>query len=139
MKMIARCLLMAATVSLGAAMAVAAPTIVVDGKVLNTAQPVLNRGGAVMLPMRVVFEALAAEVQWRPKLGKIVAKRPGRVVELWISTPVAQVNGMPVQLRMPPALVAGMTYVPLRFVAEAFGGTVRWDGLGQTAFVYSAE
>lgn len=123
----------------GAAAATAAPTVVVDGKVLKTSQPVLNHGGVVMLPMRVVFEAAAAEVQWKPKLGKIVAKRPGREVELWINTPVAQVNGAPVQLRVPPTLIAGMTYVPLRFVAEAFGGTVRWDGLSQTAFVYSPQ
>lgn len=132
-------LLMVVICSLGAAVAMAAPAIVVDGQVLKTDQPPINREGVILLPMRAVFEALAAQVQWLPRAGKIVARRTGYVVELWINTPVAQVNAAPVQLRMPPVLVEGTTYVPLRFVAEAFGGKVRWDGLSQTAFVYAAE
>jgi len=39
---------------------------------------------------------------------------------------------------VPPVLLGGSAYVPLRFPAEAFGGTVRWDGLTKTAFIYLA-
>lgn len=115
----------------------AAPTIVMDGKLLPTPAPPVNRGGVILLPMRSVFQSLQANVRWLPAAHKIEARRGSDLVELWIGTPVAQVNRLPVQLLTPPLLLNNTTYVPLRFVTEAFGGTVRWDALSQTAFIYS--
>jgi hypothetical protein len=116
-----------------------APSVVVDGRALPLSVAPLHRQGALLLPMRSLFEALGAQVQWLSRERKIDARRGDDRVELWVGTPVAQVNHLPVQLTTPPVLVAGQAYVPLRFVAEALGGQVRWDPGAQTVFVQSSQ
>lgn len=132
-----RLLAFAAVATPVASVAHGAPGVVVDGRLLQCPTPPLTHQGALLLPMRAVFEALHAQVQWRPAERKLEASRGDTLIELWIGTPVAHVNRNPIQLGTPPLLVAGAAYVPLRFVAEAFGGVVRWDEPTQTAFVYS--
>jgi hypothetical protein len=96
---------------------------------------VLNRLGVVLLPMRPVLEALGARAEWRPKEQKLQVRRGERLVELWIGTPVAQVDRVPVQLDVPPLLIDGTTYVPLRVLAQAFQALVRWDWLAKTVTI----
>jgi len=42
------------------------------------------------------------------------------------------VNGEPLELDVPPTIVEGRTLVPLRFISEAFGAEVEWDGATRT-------
>lgn len=113
----------------------AAPAIIVNGRPLQSPCQALNRDGALLLPLRVVFEALQAQVRWYPTERKIEARRGEDLVELWVGTPVAHANHNPIQLRVPPLIIAGVTYVPLRFPAEAFGGTVRWEPATRTVYI----
>ncbi len=115
--------------------AAAEPAIVVNGTPLACPQPPLNRLGVVLLPLRPVLEALGAQSDWRPREEKLQVRRGGRLVELWVGTPVAQVNGLPVQLDVPPKLIDGITYVPLRVLAQAFDARVRWDPQTKTITV----
>lgn len=115
----------------------APPTIVLDGQILQTAQPPVMRDASLLLPMRDVFQALQATVLWFVKERKIEARHGETLLEMWLGTPVAMVNHTPVQLNTPPVLINGQAYVPLRLVAEGCGGVVRWDALTRTAFIYS--
>lgn len=110
------------------------PHVVVNGVLLNA--PVQQAKGALLLPMRAVFEALQAEVRWFPAAQQITAKRGDTTVQLWINRAVAIINDREIPLATPPTLVGGITYVPLRFPAEAFGGDVKWlGGQLQTAVI----
>ncbi|NLI00077.1 MAG: copper amine oxidase N-terminal domain-containing protein [Chthonomonadales bacterium] len=109
------------------------PHVVVNGVLLNA--PVREVGGSLFLPMRAVFEALNAEVKWYPAAQQIIATRGTTTVQLWINRPVAIVNDKEIRLAAPPSLMAGTTYVPLRFPAEAFGGEVKWMGSLRTAAI----
>jgi hypothetical protein len=117
------------TVALGASAAPAQPpiTVIVDGQPLRTPAPVVNRQGVLLLPLRAVFEALHADVRWYPCERKIEARRGEDFLELWVGTPVAQINHSPLQLRVPPLVINEITYVPVRVPAEAFGARVRWE------------
>jgi hypothetical protein len=115
--------------------AAAGPAIVVNGVPLMCPQPAVNRSSVVLLPLRPVLDALGAQAEWWPKEKKLQVRRGERLVELWIGTPVAQVDRMPVQLEVPPLLINGTTYVPLRVVAHAFQAAVRWDALAKTITV----
>jgi len=53
-------------------------------------------------------------------------------IELWIGKTTAKVNGKDVKLDASPLLVPpGVTMVPVRFVSEAEGWRVAWDGIEQ--------
>lgn len=51
-----------------------------------------------------------------------------RVVQVTLDQTTAYVNGEPRTLSQPPTLVNGRTLVPFRFIGEACGATVEWNG-----------
>lgn len=108
-----------------------AVTVTVHGKALAT-EPVLT-GGRVLVPLRAVFQALDAKVDYRNFT--ITATRDGQTVVLKPNSSVAQVNGRTVSLDAPARLMGGTTYVPLRFVAQALGEEVAWHGSTQTVVI----
>jgi len=89
----------------------------------------------MLLPMRDVFEALQSEVKWFGSEQKVMAVRGQTTIELWIGRTSANVNGRPMQLPVAPMMFNGSTYVPLRFPAEAFGGSVEWRAATSTALI----
>ncbi|MGQ9498458.1 MAG: S41 family peptidase [Desulfotomaculales bacterium] len=102
----------------------------------------LNNGGFLRLttarystPLRhpVDGEGLVPDMKIEtPALVPLVAEallRGGAVrVKLTVGSAEAEVNGRRVTLASPPLVIEGVTYVPLRFIAEAFGYQVDWDG-----------
>ncbi len=84
--------------------------------------------GHTMVPLRSVFEWLGAEVKWIPQALSIYASRGDDIIVLMrLDESEATVNGQKVPLPQPPVQRDGVTYVPLRFSAEAFGATVGFD------------
>lgn len=110
-------------------------SVVINGVPLVTTRTPVTYAGTMLLPMRDVFEALQSTVKWLESEQKITATRGDTVIELWIGRTKAQVNGRPYTLPVAPTLIGGSTYVPLRFPAEAFGGTVKWDNATRTALI----
>jgi hypothetical protein len=56
----------------------------------------------------------------------VVPVVPKRVVVLTIGSDIVTVDGHATKVDAAPEIVAGGTFVPLRFIAETFGSTVRW-------------
>ena len=84
--------------------------------------------GNTMVPLRSVFEWLGAEVKWIPQALTITAMRgDDDIVMMRLDEDEATVNGQKVPLPQRPVQQDGVTYVPLRFSAEAFGATVGFD------------
>ncbi|MFA5505857.1 MAG: copper amine oxidase N-terminal domain-containing protein, partial [Vulcanimicrobiota bacterium] len=108
-----------------------AVTVTVHGKALAT-EPVLSEG-RVLVPLRAVFQALEAKVDYKDST--ITATREGRTIQLKPNSSSALVDGKTVSLDAPARLMAGTTYVPLRFVAQALGEEVAWHGSTQTVVI----
>lgn len=84
--------------------------------------------GHTMVPLRSVFEWLGAEVRWIPQALTIIANRADRdIVLMRLDSDEATVNARKVPLPQRPVQRDGVTWVPLRFSAEAFGATVGFD------------
>ena len=83
--------------------------------------------GRVMVPLRGVLEKLGAYVDWVPSTRTVVATRGDLDIQLPLGGRTARVNGRSVSLDVPAMSMAGSTMVPLRFVGETLGATVRWD------------
>jgi len=89
--------------------------------------PVIENG-RTLVPMRGIFQALGAAVEWDGVTQRIVAMSPERKVELQIGQTQAWVNGELRTLDVSPCILDSRTMIPLRFVGEALGCQVDWDG-----------
>jgi hypothetical protein len=83
--------------------------------------------GRTMGPVRAVFEALGATVDWDPVTSTAIGKRSGLVIRMTINQTTAYVGDQVVTLTTPAAIINGRTYVPVRFVAEAMGAALLYD------------
>lgn len=119
--------------------AAAAQDIVVrlDGQTLTFDVPPSMQQGRTLVPLRAIFEALGADVQWRAETGEIHAVRGDREVTLTIGQTQARVAGEPKTLDVPAMIMNGRTLVPLRFVSEALLAEVIWDGANRTVTILS--
>jgi len=95
----------------------------------------------VMVPMRTIFEALGAEVEWNPESRSVTARSGGETVFLSIDSRTAfrysssETGTVPVDLDPPPIILGDRTIVPLRFVSESLKAAVRWDGSTGTVYI----
>jgi hypothetical protein len=60
---------------------------------------------------------------------------PKTKIILQVGNTVALVNDKTVKLDAPPKIINGRTLVPLRFVAEAFGASVKWNSVFKLVFI----
>ncbi len=91
--------------------------------------------GRVMVPLRGVLEQMGADVHWNEATQTVTATRGSQQIELPIGSRMASVNGRTVNLDVPATIMNGTTMVPLRFVGEALGADVRWDGADQLVMI----
>lgn len=113
-----------------------APTVILDGKQLSFDVPPTIENGRTLVPLRAIFEALGAEVQWDGATQTVTATKGGTTIKLTVGGQ-AYKNGQPVTLDVPAKIINGRTLVPLRFVSEALGASVKWDGSTQTITITS--
>jgi hypothetical protein len=109
------------------AQAASAVRVHLNGQPLRTAVPPMELNGRTVVPMRDIFEALGATVQWDGSSQSINAQKGLTTVNLQINNRWAQLNGTRVMLDQAPMLYRGSTMVPLRFVSEALGADVNWN------------
>jgi len=113
--------------------------VTVNGRALvMETQPVV-RDGRTLVPLRAIFEALGASVEWDARTQTITGKRNGTTVTLQIDNPVARINNNAVSLDTPPTVISGRTMVPTRFIAESLGAKVVWNGLTRTVSITTDE
>lgn len=94
-------------------------------------------GGTTMVPMRPIFEALGARLTWDAANNSVTAVKSDTTIRLTIGSATATRDGVEVELARAPMLSGGSTLVPLRFVSEALGSKVGWDGDTRTAYIWS--
>lgn len=92
-----------------------------------------------MVPLRAIFEALGAVIEWNGETYTVTATKGQRVVVLTVGQTDATIDGKPVTIPVPPVLIDSRTYVPLRFVAEAMDTVVDWNGTAYTAIIKSGS
>ena len=92
---------------------------------------------AMMVPFRLIGEALGASISWDPATREVSFRRPsdGKCIVLRTGDTSAVVDGKITTMNVPPAIRDGRTFVPLRFVSENMDATVSWDGVKRTASV----
>jgi hypothetical protein len=98
------------------------------------AEPFLENG-TTYVPFRPIFEGMGLSVAWDGTRKTITGIQAGLSIQLTLSQNTAVINGVTQTLEAHPKLVKGTTYIPLRFIAEATGKTVTWDGGSRTIYI----
>ncbi|HQJ56262.1 MAG TPA: stalk domain-containing protein [Caldisericia bacterium] len=92
--------------------------------------PPFIKDGRTLVPIRFIAETFGALVDWDATTQSITITLDTKNIKiiLQINNKTAVVNNNKVTLDVPPIIVNGRTFVPLRFIAESFGAEVLWDG-----------
>lgn len=115
-------------------------TVVLDGKTLQfPLQDPVIKDGRTLVPMRTIFEALGAEVQWIDENGvqSIVATTEDTTINMTINDAKFFVNGEEKELDVPAQLINDKTLVPIRAISESLGCYVGWDETAKTVVIQS--
>jgi hypothetical protein len=80
---------------------------------------------------------MGAHVRWDDNSQTVFANRNDTKVELEIGSNNATVNGSAVLMDVPAQLIAGSTFVPLRFLSESLGARVDYDGPTRSINIHS--
>lgn len=111
-------------------------TVLLNGRVLNLgAAGATQQSGRVLVPLRGVFEALGATVDFDNATQTVFATRDTLQMQLRIGSTQANVNGQVRTLDVPAKTLFGRTLVPLRFVSEALGASVSWNEAQSTVYI----
>ncbi len=109
-------------------------SITVNSKPLTMDVPPEIMNGRTMVPMRAVFEALGADVNWIGEEQMIIATSGNKIIVLKIGASILNYCDVSTQenknitLDVAPLIKDGRTLIPLRAVSEALGANVDWNG-----------
>lgn len=131
-------------VGLLATCALAAPKVFVNGSQIKfDVEPVID-DGRILVPLRAIFQALNANVEWDGGTKTIVAtSRHGEVLTLQVGNTQARLekNGTyrDITLDVPPKIIDNRTLVPIRIVGESFNKDVKWEAKALSAYIDDAK
>ena len=88
-----------------------------------------------LVPMRAIFEAFGAIVEWDDENAKVISTKDDTTIEMTIGNSIMYKNGETISLDAALMLAGSRTLVPVRAVAESFECTVEWDAENRTVII----
>lgn len=107
----------------------------VNGESVKTDVPPIIKNNRVLIPMRAIFEALGAEIDWNGETRTVLANTEKDSVRCEIDNNLMTVNGVAKTLDVAPEILMNRTLVPARAVSESLGADVEWDEARQTVVI----
>ncbi|OWA37337.1 hypothetical protein B9G55_04550 [Saccharibacillus sp. O16] len=91
----------------------------------------------IMVPARELFKNINMNTKFDSERLSLTAAKPNIVLEFSLKSSIATANGKETILPRIPfrEQKRNRMFVPLRYVVEANGGTVKWDNKQKTAYV----
>lgn len=109
--------------------------VYLNGSSLQFDVPAQLINGRTMVPMRTIFEALGATVEWDGNTQTITANKNDIKIFLQINKNIMVKNGAEILLDVTPIILNDRTLVPVRAVAESFNADVQWSDLIKTVVI----
>ena len=110
--------------------------VAVDGEYVDFDVKPQIINGRTMVPLRAIFEALGAEVDWESYTQTVIAIKDDIRVTATIGKTKMYINDEVRTMDVAPKIIGGRTMVPVRFVAEAFECEVDWDQEEKIVYIY---
>jgi len=121
------------------ASAMAGINILINDQGYTFDPPPMIQEGRTLVPMRAFFESLGADVRWEAETQTAVGVREGVEVRIPIGSNRPTVNGQATLIDVPAQIFESRTFIPLRFVGEALGDNVAWDGSTRTITITEGD
>ena len=114
-------------------------TVTLNGQVVDCAsygQEATIVEGRTLVPLRAIFEALGASVEWDGETRKVSSTRGNVMITLAVGENSLQkhilydgfiVETIIIPLDVPAQIMNGRTLVPVRAVSESYGVSVEWE------------
>lgn len=110
-------------------------SVILNGSKLLFKQSPVIENGTTLVPMRAIFEAMGATVDWDNENKTVTSVKDSITIKLTLDNIIALVNDKEISLAVPAKLINGNTMVPLRFISESLGAEVKWDGESKTVII----
>ncbi len=91
--------------------------------------------GRTLAPVRAIFEALGATVEWKNDTREVVSTKGDTTITMAIDNSTMYKNGEAITLDVAPQIIGERTLVPVRAIAEAFNCKVEWNNDTQTVII----
>ena len=102
-------------------------------------QAPIIQDGRTLVPLRAIFEALGAQVEWDAETQTVTAGKRLDNISLTIGKNELTKNGEATALDVPAQIIEGRTMVPARAISEALGAKVEWNAEVQMVTIESAK
>jgi len=109
--------------------------VLLNGEAIIFDQPPVIENGRTLVPLRAIFEAMGAEVDWDQATRTVTAELDDVNISLTIDSNILYRNGEEIELDVPAKIVGGRTLVPVRAIAESFGAEVGWVQASRTVTI----
>lgn len=114
---------------------------------LNINGVLRNDGEAKMIdltafvPIRTIDFLPDLQVAWDNKTKTVTVTNAStkEKVSLVAGNKIASKGNDKISLSSPARIIDGVTYVPFRFIGEAFGATVKWDNASKSVAIYNID
>lgn len=103
--------------------------------VFPDAQPFVDAKGRTQTPAKYIGEALGASVTWNARAKKAEFTFGDTELVLYIGKSSYEVNGQIKVMDTSAIIKDGRTFVPAKYIAEALGADVKWDGATKTVYL----
>ena len=110
-------------------------TVLVNGTAVEFDQKPVIIEERTLVPLRAIFEALGATVDWNGDTQTVTSTLNDTTVSMTIGDDKMMKNGITYTLDVPAQIIGERTLVPVRAIAEAFGNNVGWNGDTQTVIL----
>lgn len=112
--------------------------VTLDGKALSFDVPPQIINDRTMVPLRAIFEALGASVDWNQETKTVTSTKGDTTIKLTIDSNTMYVNNNTVTLDTPACVINDRTLVPVRAISEAYDTVVNWYGDTKTVVITSS-
>jgi thiol-disulfide isomerase/thioredoxin len=91
--------------------------------------------GRTMVPLRFISMAMGAKIEYDAKDRKIKITYQDIKIDLQVGNPQALINQREATIDAPPVIRFGRTFVPLRFITQAFGAEITYKAETRTVTI----
>ncbi|MCU7667546.1 stalk domain-containing protein [Bacillus thuringiensis] len=101
----------------------------IDGKQVTfpDENPYIDKNSRTMVPIRFVSQNMGYQVGWNGKISEVTVNNKNKTVKLKLNSNIININGKTQKMDTQMVMKNGRTFVPLRFIAQAFDAGVTYD------------
>ncbi len=103
-------------------------SVKLNNEYINFSTKPILLNGTTYLPVRFFCEIFSADVIWEDASKRVTVLHDGNIFTFKINESIALVNGIETEIIGSAKIFDGLSYLPLRFLAENMGTEVSWDG-----------